>query len=128
MDSSLGLDIFELIDRLTIDDVINSPIEVNLATFEQAKGYTSGGSITKIQEGGFSAHNLLGSLVRALVTQYRDAIGNAKRITLVGGMSKRLRLLQPLFNHYYPQATTSLAEQGVESTHKGMIRCINEQL
>lgn len=125
---SMGLNIFELFNNLTLEDVTNSPLEVDLATFEQARGYVDGGSISKIKEGSFTINNLLGALVRSFITQYKDCVGDAKRIILVGGIAKKLQLTYQLFNHYYPQTIISMGEQGIESTHKGMIKCINEQL
>lgn len=125
---SLGLDMFELIDRVTINDVINSPLEVGLNTFKQSRNYIDGGFISKISEDHFSINNMLGALLRSLVTQYSEAVGDATRILLVGGVSKKIKILHSLFTHYYPQAVVILAEDGVESTHKGMIRYINEQL
>lgn len=125
---SMGLDIFEFFNNLTLDDIVNSPLEVDLATFEQARGYVDGGSISKIKEGNFTVNNLLGALVRSFITQYKDYIKDAKRIIIVGGIAKKLQLTYQLFNHYYPQAIINMGEQGIESTHKGMIKYINEQL
>jgi hypothetical protein len=126
--NSIGLDMFQLIDQLTAVDVLKSPLEVDLAVFRRARGYTNGGSITQIDEGNFTVHNMLGALLRSFVLQYKEAIGDAKTIILVGGIAKKVKLLPSLFQYYYPQAEVSLAEGGVESTHKGMINYINEQL
>ena len=126
--SSLGLDMFHFMDRLTVEDVLESSLEVDLAVFPQARGYIDGGSISQIGEGNFTIHNMLGALLRSFVLQYRESIGDAKVILLVGGIAKKIKLLPQLFEYYYPQARIILAENGIESTHKGMINYINEQL
>ena len=125
---SLGLDMFHMLNQITIIDVLNSPLDVDLAVFEQARGYISGGSISKIKEGDFTISNLLGALLRAFVMQYTPHIREADKIILVGGISKKISLLPTLFKHYNPSAEIVLSEEGIESTHKGMIEYINEQL
>lgn len=126
--NSLGLDMFELMERLTAKDVLESPLKVDLAVFPQARGYTDGGSISQIGEGNFTINNILGALLRSFILQYRETIGDAETIILVGGIAKKIALLPSLFEYYYPQARIHLAEDGIESTHKGMINYINEQL
>jgi hypothetical protein len=126
--SSLGLDMFQLMDKLTTNTVLHSSLKVDLAVFSQARGYTDGGSISQINEGNFTVQNILGSLLKSFVLQYRESVGDAKTIILVGGIAKKVRILPLLFEYYYPQARIILAEDEIESTHKGMINYINEQL
>lgn len=126
--NSLGLDMFQLIDELTTKIVLNSSLKVDLAVFSQAQGYTDGGSISQINEGNFTVQNILGSLLKSFVLQYKESVSDAKTIILVGGIAKKVRILPLLFEYYYPQARIILAEDEIESTHKGMINYINEQL
>jgi hypothetical protein len=126
--NSLGLDMFQLMDQLTTEDVLESSLKVDLAVFYQARGYVDGGYIKHINEGNFTVQNILGALLRSFILQYKEAIGDAKAIILVGGISKKIKLLPLLFEYYYPQAMIILAEDGIESTHKGMINYINKQL
>lgn len=126
--SSLGLDMFQLMDKLTTNIVINSSLKVDIAAFSQARGYTDGGSISQINEGNFTVQNMLGSLLKTFVLQYKEVVGDANTIILVGGIAKKIRILPLLFEYYYPQAKIILAEDEIESTHKGMINYINEQL
>lgn len=126
--NSLGLDMFQLMEQLTARDVLESPLKVDLAVFSQARGYTNGGSISQIGEGNFTVYNILGALLRSFVLQYRETINTAKTIILVGGIAKKIKILPSLFEYYYPQARIILAEDGIESTHKGMINYINERL
>jgi len=126
--NSLGLDMFQLMDQLTTGDVLESSLKVDLAVFRPARGYVDGGSIKHINEGNFTVQNLLGGLLRSFILQYKETIGDAKAIILVGGIAKKVKLLPILFEYYYPQARIILAEDEIESTHKGMINYINEQL
>lgn len=125
---SMGLDMFTLMNHLTLEDAINSPLEVNLNTFKQSRDFNEGGYISKIIEGNFTVNNFLGALLRTFVTQYKEVIANSKRIILVGGIPKKLPMIHKLFDYYYPDAYVSLNEHDIESTHKGMIKYINEQL
>ena len=126
--NSLGLDIFQLMNELTTKIVLNSSLKIDLAVFSQARGYTDGGSISQINEGNFTVQNMLGSLLKSFVLQYKESVSDAKTIILVGGIAKKVRILPLLFEYYYPQARIILAEDEIESTHKGMINYINEQL
>jgi len=123
---SLNLDMFELMDKITIDDVLKSTLKVNLAVFPQARMFKDGGSITNIEEDNFTIENLLGSIIKEFVLQYQPHIDNVSKILLVGGIAKKMKILPELFQIYNPSKEFIVVEDGIESTHKGMIKYINK--
>ena len=123
---SLDLDMFELMSTITVDDVFRSDLKMNLAVFPQARSYSNGGSINNIKEGNFTVKNLLGSMLKEFVLQYQSHIDNASTILLVGGIAKKIKILPELFQIYNPSKEFIVVEEGVESTHKGMIKYINK--
>jgi len=126
--NSLGLDIFDLMKTLTVDDVIKSNLEVDLAVFPQARSFRNGGSISNIVEGSFTIKNLLGSILKEFVLQYQHCISDVSTVLLVGGVAKKIAILPELFQIYNPGKEIVLVEDGIESTHKGMIKYINKHL
>jgi hypothetical protein len=129
--SSMGLDLFSFMDQVTVDDVVSSTLQVDLANFPQARGFIDGGSISLILEESFTVRNLLGSLLKTFVTQYKDAVGEANTILLMGGVSNKIKILQQLFEYYYPNINIVLQytpSSGVEATHLGMARYITQSL
>jgi len=123
---SLDLDMFELMSTITVDDVFRSDLKMNLAVFPQARSYSDGGSINNIKEGNFTVKNLLGSMLKEFVLQYQSHIDNASTILLVGGIAKKIKILPELFQMYNPSKEFIVVEDGIESTHKGMIKYIDK--
>jgi hypothetical protein len=103
-------------------------MHVDLANFPQARGYTDGGSISQISEGNFTVSNLLGSLLKMFVTQYKDAIGIADTIILIGGVANKIKILPQLFEYYYPNKRIVLQNSEIEATHLGMARYITQNI
>ena len=126
--NSLGLDIFDLMKTITVDDVIKSNLEMDLAVFPQARLFKNGGSISNIVEGNFTIKNLLGTILREFVLQYQYHISDVSTVLLVGGMAKKITILPELFQIYNPSKEIVLIEDGIESTHKGMVKYINKYL
>lgn len=125
---SVGVNIFELINTIQVKDVIDSSLNVNLHVFKQSREYNSGGSIFNINEGSFNIQNLLGSILKEFVLQYKPFIKDNSEILLLGGIAKKINILPNLFEIYYPKSTVVLLEDDIESTHKGMIAYIKEEL
>lgn len=126
--TSMGLNLFDLLDQVTVNDVVSSTMHVDLANFPQARGYTDGGSISQISEGNFTVSNLLGSLLKMFVTQYKDAIGIADTIILIGGVANKIKILPQLFEYYYPNKRIVLQNSEIEATHLGMARYITQNI
>jgi N-acetylglucosamine kinase-like BadF-type ATPase len=122
--NSIGLDFFTLLSKITYEDVITSTLQINLANFTQSRGFTDGGSISQILEETFTINNLLGSLLKTFVTQYKSAIGEANTIILLGGMADKIKILPQLFKHYYPHIDVISQYNEIEATHLGMAQYI----
>jgi len=125
---SIGVDMFKLFKTIRVEDVVNSTMEFNLNVFKQSRNYASGGSILNINEETFSIHNFLGSLLKSFVIQYKPFVKKFEHIILVGGITKKISILPELFKFYYPDSKIHATENEIESTHKGLIEFINEEL
>jgi hypothetical protein len=125
---SIGINMFELMGNIQIENVIHSSLNLNLNVFKQSRNYNFGGSISNINEGSFNIQNLLGSILKEFVLQYKSFIPEFSEILLLGGISKKISILPDLFKIYYPKSTVILLEDDIESTHKGMIKYIKEEL
>ena len=119
---------FELMGNIQIENVTHSSLNLNLNVFKQSQNYNFGGSISNINEGSFNIQNLLGSILKEFVLQYKSFIPEFSEILLLGGISKKISILPDLFKIYYPKSTVILLEDDIESTHKGMIKYIKEEL
>ena len=125
--NSLGLDLFDLMKAITVNDVLSSDLELDLAVFPQARSFSGGGSIKNIKEGSFTIQNLLGSMLRSFILQYHIP-KHTSTILLVGGIAKKIAILPELFQTYNPGKVVTLIEDDIQSTHKGMIKYINKHL
>ena len=130
---SLGLDMFDMLKTITTDDVENSSLIVDLNTFPQAIKYHKtvlGGHILGITEGNFNVTNLLGSVLKNFVEQYREYILNSgcTNIVLTGGIPNKLPIIKQLFEIYYPLFTVVQDINEVENTHRGMASYIKKHL
>ncbi len=126
--AELGVNMFDLFDRITLDDVINSSLKIDLSVFSQARGYSDGGGIVGINENNFNITNLIGSLIKHMVLQYKPFIDDNSRILLLGGVAKKIKILPKVFEFYYKNCEVFLIENEIESTHKGLIKTIEEEL
>jgi hypothetical protein len=130
---SLKLDMFDLLKTITIEDVKNSNLIIDLNTFPQSTKYykdTQGGHILGITEGNFNIINLLGSILKSFVEQYKEHIlnSNCTNITLTGGIPRKLPIIKQLFEIYYPSFTINQDINEIENTHRGMVSYIKKYL
>ena len=123
---SIGVDFFTHLNNATVEDVYQSTLYVDMRVFEQSTGYIHGGSINFINEGTFTITNLIGSILKSIVLQYKPYVQDIDVIQLTGGIPKKLPILIELFKHYYKDKTFSVSQE--ENTHKGMINYINKHL
>jgi hypothetical protein len=91
--------LFDVMDELTVEDIKQSTLNINLAVFDRAQGWDGGGLISGIVEQDFTLNNLVSSILRCFVNQYRDAIGSASQIELVGGIANKVSILPDLFRY-----------------------------
>ena len=127
---SLNLNIFDQLEKIKVKDVVNSSLNIDLNVFNQSHHYDKGGIISNINEGSFNIKNILGSILKEFVTQYKEYINinQINQILLVGGMSKKILILKELFEYYYKDIEIIVLEDSIESTHKGMIKIIKKDL
>jgi len=109
--------------------VYNSNLDIDLNLFEQAFNYTGGGSISNIQEDNFTINNLLASILRNFVLQYKQFITDESKINiiLVGGIPKKISILKTLFEFYYPKNKIKINSSDIENTHLGMIKYLENK-
>lgn len=121
----LNFDFFSAIDRLTVNDVLKSTLEIDLNTFPQSHKFSTGGSIQNIMEETLTVKNLISSILSSYVRQYVDLIPtDKKQIYLLGGMAAKIKILPDLFKIYCPGKTVTLCDESINSTHKGIIKLI----
>lgn len=130
---SLGLDMFDMLNTITINDIESSSLIIDLNTFPQSIKYhknPSGGQILGITEGNFNVTNLLGSILKNFVEQYREYIldSGCTNIILTGGIPRKLPIIKQLFDVYYPSFNVIQDINEVENTHRGMVSYIKKYL
>lgn len=130
---SLDLNMFDMLEKITIDDVKNSNLIIDLNTFPQSVKYhknISGGGILGITENKFNIKNLLGSLLKNFVGQYREYIldTDCNNIILTGGIPKKLPIVKELFKIYYSSFDINQDTNIIENTHRGMVSYIKKYL
>lgn len=123
-----GVSMFSMFDNITLTDVINSSLSLDLNIFNQSRNYSGGGNIGNIHECNLTLTNLLGSIIKHLVIQYKPFIENFDNILLLGGVAKKIKVLPAVFEFFYPHSNVLLVETEIESTHKGLIRFIKDEL
>lgn len=128
--ASLGMDFFAELEKLTVQQVVQSDLVVNLNVFPQAKHFKDGGGIFGILEGKFTLQNVLCSILRCFVLQYAPYLKHQEKdkIRLVGGIPSRLPIIKELFDHYYPNKTITMNLSTLPSTHEGMTALIKRYL
>lgn len=126
----LGIDMFDHMSRLSIDEIQSSSLHINLNVFPQSHQYNGGGYINGIREGSFNMKNLIGSILKSYMNQYDDFISDKKynRIILTGGIPKKLPSIYEYFSLKYPDKKIILDKHPIENTHRGMTNYIQEFL
>jgi len=122
------LSLFDIIGTLTLADVVNSDIDINLAVFPQSRNWQFGGSINRITEDTFTIKNLVSSMLKSLVIQYKDDIGDFTHIELVGGMVNKIKILPDVFRYIYSDKTIIYNKSEIEATHIGMSIMVDKYL
>jgi hypothetical protein len=120
--------LFDIMQDLTVEDVKQSTLDINLAVFDRAQHWNGGGLISGIVEPDFTLKNLVSSILRCFVNQYRDAVGNASQIELVGGIANKVSILPDLFRYYYPGREIRYRQDNIEATHRGLVTMINKHI
>ncbi len=99
-----GPDWWAELAALGAGDVEAATLEVDLAVFEGARGFRSGGGIGGLLEGGLTPENYLASVLRAFVTQYAEVLDQLdpgrrlEEVALGGGIARNLPHLAELLS------------------------------
>lgn len=127
---SIGFDFFGALGKITADQVYSSTMDIDLKTFPESKNFSVGGKLDRIVENHFTITNLLASILRCFVLQYRPYIDSPSKkiIRLVGGIPHKLPILSQLFEQYYPKFTIITEKSSISNTHMGMIQLIKRHL
>jgi hypothetical protein len=128
--NSLGLDIFEYMSKLTIEDIKNSNLDIDLNVFPQSHLFNGGGYIQNINEYSFNYKNLLGSILKRYLNQYCSYVNNtkSKNLIITGGIPIKLPLILDLFKDMFPNHNIIHNKTEIPNTHLGMVEYIKEYL
>lgn len=95
-----NINFWDELGKITLEEVKNSTLQIDLAIFESAWGYTNGGSVSNIRENEFNLKNYLASLLNNYITQYKKAIEilapttKFNKIVLSGGVANKLPVIK----------------------------------
>lgn len=98
----LDRDVWSDIHNLTLKDLKKSTLQFDLSVFNDAWGYSAGGSISHIHDGELNYTNYVSSLIRSYISQYSDIVnlfdanlGTAdSRVILSGGVAQRIPVIK----------------------------------
>lgn len=123
--SAFDIDMFKELADMTLHDCITSDLKIDLNVFRQSHMYKNGGQIGNIQEYTFSRKNLLGSILKTLVCQYKPFIQFSDySIKLCGGIPQKLPIVKKLFEYYYQNPIITMSSDF--ETHTGLIKFITK--
>jgi hypothetical protein len=127
-----NLDIFEDMQKLTLESVLNGSLKINLNFFKQNYNYKEGGSIELINDN-FNYCNFISSLLKSYIEQYFEFIEDylknknaSKNIFLLGGIPKKNKLIKEYFEYKFPQCNFIINEKAVD-THLGLAKIIDNE-
>ena len=108
---------WEMLSNLSLQDVLNSTLEIDLANFSSAWNYENGGKISKINETNLNLKNFLGSILKNYILQYEKGIEylgeKRKKIILSGVIPHKLPIIKEYFEKkgYETLITTSQEDE-----------------
>jgi hypothetical protein len=128
--NELGFDMFSYMEKLTVDDIINSDLHIDLNVFEKARNYKNGGHIFQIKENNFNIKNMVSSVLRCYIEQYYEFIELAGKtqVILTGGIPKKIPAILDLIKLRFPSCSVSMLDNEYEATHLGMIAMVKKFL
>lgn len=128
--TNLGIDMFDYMSNLSLQEIQQSSLHIDLNVFPQAHKYNGGGYISGIREDNFNLKNFISSILKSYMDQYHDYISDAKykRIILTGGIPKKLPIIHEYFSVRYENKKIIVDNHKIENTHRGMVKYIEEYL
>lgn len=126
----LNFDFFSFVSNLTIEDIKQSSLLIDLNIFEQSYKYNGGGFISLINENNFNIKNLISSIIKSYINQYSIFIKESKKseIILAGGIPKKVPVIKDILSYNFPNMKIKLIDDNFEATHLGMISMIEKFL
>jgi len=126
----IGIHLFDYMKAITISEIIDASLDVNLNVFQQSHWYTDGGFIGGIREDNFNIKNLVASLLKCYMEQYDEFLSDSEysKIILTGGIPKKLPIIRDYFCVKYSDKKIILDDNEIENTHRGMVKYIGEYL
>jgi len=98
-------DYWQILSKITMKDIENADLNIDMAVFSSAWNYNNGGNILNINENNFTLRNYLASLVKSYIGQYEkgiEALGKTEKhskIILSGGISKKIPVIKSYFEN-----------------------------
>lgn len=95
-------DVWRALSEVSVQQVADATLDLDLAIFEGARGWHGGGSIGNIAEGDLTPQHYLASLLKAFASQYVDVLNGldpdrrVARVALSGGIARNLPQLAPI--------------------------------
>ncbi len=128
--SHLGIDMFDYMSNLSLQEIQQSSLHIDLNVFPQSHKYNGGGYINGIREDNFNLKNFIGSILKSYINQYDDYISDKKynRIILTGGIPKKLSVIHEYLSVKYKDKKIIVDNHKIENTHRGMVNYIQEFL
>ena len=119
--NELGIDFWYSLSKLTLEDILNSNLEIDLNIFQQSHLYHNGGLIAKIQENNFTVKNFISSILRCYLEQYNRFLisTNSQQILLAGGIPKKIKAVKDYFK-YKLDTSVELISDNIEETLIGL--------
>jgi predicted transcriptional regulator len=127
--NQINIDFFSYINRLSLQDIIRSDLDIDLNCFPQSDKYTDGGSVSKINETNFTIKNFIGSIIKNYLIQYESLLisPNNSNILLSGGIPKKLPIIEKYFSYRYPNSNVQLISKNIDETLIGLSKFITEK-
>jgi hypothetical protein len=125
----LGSDLFKLTKQISLQDILDSNININLNIFHQAHKFTiSGGNINNIYENSFNVKNFTASIIRCYIDQYDEFLFTPydKTIVLTGGIPRKIPIIIKYMQHKYKNANISHMSESIDETFIGIAKRIKK--
>ena len=98
--TELGVDIFDIFKNITLKDLINSNLEIDLNIFAESINFNNYGKIMNITEHNFTFKNFAHSLFRCYLDQYIPLLrNNLQTIFLSGGIPNKYPVIKDYFQY-----------------------------
>lgn len=115
-----------IIDKLGIEDLNKSSLDINLGVFASAWNFSGSGYINNILENNFNENNFIASLVKSYLKQYDLSIQELlfnkpfDKIILSGGIANKVPIIKKYFEKKYKNCKIELFNSNYDTTLLGL--------